>query len=312
MTKLVAVAEPERVALHARDVQFDWTGLPLRWIPREAFASHVINVMHLLLPEGERWFVKVFSEALPLIKDEQLREDVIGFIGQEGMHAKAHQGVQDYFDAHGLDTRAYVEQIENLFRRLLGDRAITDERRQREWLIERLSLIAAIEHITAFLGNWILNSPALDAAGADPRMLDLLRWHGAEEVEHRAVAYDVYMHVDGRYFRRVRTYVIAAGAIVWVWGLGAKHLMDNDPTPGERAKPRWRGVFGTARRGLTPSYGNMFGCMWRYLSPSYHPSQEGSTSQAVAYLARSPAALAADNLAPADDSPTRRAIPTRR
>jgi hypothetical protein len=32
----------------------------------------------------------------------------------------------------------------------------------------------------------------------------------------------------------------------------------------------------------------------RYLSHAYHPSQEGSTAQAVAYLASSPAALAAE------------------
>jgi predicted metal-dependent hydrolase len=31
----------------------------------------------------------------------------------------------------------------------------------------------------------------------------------------------------------------------------------------------------------------------RYLSRDYHPSQEGSTEQAVAYLASSPAAVAA-------------------
>ncbi len=72
---------PAKVALHARDVEFDWAGLPLTWIPGEVFACHLINVLHLLLPEGERWFVKGFSEALPLIEDEQLRENVVGFIG---------------------------------------------------------------------------------------------------------------------------------------------------------------------------------------------------------------------------------------
>lgn len=32
----------------------------------------------------------------------------------------------------------------------------------------------------------------------------------------------------------------------------------------------------------------------RYLSRGYHPSQEGSTEQALAYLASSPAATAAE------------------
>jgi uncharacterized protein len=288
--------EPERVALHAREVRFDWSGLPLRWIPGEAFASHMLNVLHILLPEGERWFVKVFAEALPLIEDDQLREDVLGFIGQEGMHAGAHQGVQDYFAEQGLDTTEYVADLEHLFRRLLGSRNLSGKKRE-EWLIERIALVAAVEHVTAFLGNWILNSPGLDLAGADERMLDLLRWHGAEEVEHRAVAYDVYMHVDGRYLRRARTYVVGATALCYLWARGVSYLLANDPTLDKPVKARWRNLIGSARKGLTPSYVDIAGCAWRYLQRGYHPTQEGSTNQAVAYLAHSPAALAADGRA---------------
>ncbi|MEO9139088.1 MAG: metal-dependent hydrolase [Jatrophihabitans sp.] len=291
-----ARTDTAKVALHAREVSFDWTGLPLRWIPGEAFASHLLNVLHILLPEGERWFVKVFSAALPLIQDDQLREDVIGFIGQEGMHAAAHQGVQDYFIEQGLDTSGYVQDLEHLFRRLLGSRHL-EGRRREEWLIERLAIVAAIEHVTAFLGNWILNSPGLDVAGADERMLDLLRWHGSEEVEHRSVAYDVYMHLDGRYVRRVRTYAVGATALVYLWGQGVRYLMANDPTLEEPARAGWSDLIRSARKGLTPSYLNIVGCAWRYLQPGYHPTKEGSTSQAVAYLAASPAARAADGLA---------------
>jgi len=192
----MSTIEPDRVALHARDVHFDWSGLPLRWIPGQPFASHLLNVLHILLPEGERFFVKTFREALPLIRDDRLREDAIGFIGQEGMHAGAHQGVQDYFTTQGLDASGYVRELERIFRVMLGERGLSG-RRQQEWLVERLAAIAGIEHLTAVLGDWVLNSPGLDAAGADPRMLDLLRWHGAEEVEHRAVAFELYMHLMG-------------------------------------------------------------------------------------------------------------------
>jgi predicted metal-dependent hydrolase len=285
--------ELDRIALHARDVRFDWTDLPLRWIPREAFASHLLNVLHILLPEGERFFVKVFAEALPLIKDDQLREDVLGFIGQEGIHASAHQGVQDYFATQGLDAGGYVREVEYLFRVMLGDRHLPMVK-QEEWLIERLAIVAGIEHVTAFLGNWILNSPALDVAQADPRMLDLLRWHGAEEVEHRAVAYDVFMHLDGRYLRRARTYAAAAFALCWLWGRGVRYLMAHDPALTPRRKARFRDLVRSGRRGLTPTYGDVLRCGWRYFQRSYHPAREASTSQAVAYLASSPAALAAD------------------
>lgn len=83
----------EHIGLKARNVSFGWEGTPLHWLPGDPFATHTINVLHLLLPAGERWFVHVYKQVLPYIKDEQLRADVVGFIGQEAMHAAAHDDV---------------------------------------------------------------------------------------------------------------------------------------------------------------------------------------------------------------------------
>ncbi|MEU5845579.1 metal-dependent hydrolase [Saccharopolyspora shandongensis] len=286
--------EPDRVALQARDVAFDWAQLPMHWIPGEPFATHMINFLHLVLPEGERWFVEVFKQAMPLIEDDRLLEDVRGFVGQEAMHAESHQGVLDHFDAHGLDTRPYVAQVGWMFRKILGDRPHTGKRAE-SWLVQRLAMIAAIEHYTAFLGQWVLDAEALDAAGADPTMLDLLRWHGAEEVEHRSVAYDLYMHVDGGYLQRCRTMAIAITVLAILWARGVRFLMAHDPVLRGRRKPRFRDMLRTGRLGLTPSYWQMLRAIPPYFRRSYHPSQHGSTSQAVAYLAKSPAAQAAEH-----------------
>lgn len=223
---------------------------------------------------------------------------MIGFIGQEGMHASSHQGVVDYSDTHGLDTRGYVAQVAALFQKILGDRGL-EGRAKEEWLVLRVSAIAAIEHLTAVLGDWILNSPGLDAAGADPTMLDLLRWHGAEEVEHRAVAYDLFTHLDGRYHRRVLTYVIGGPALVLLWAQGTSYLMRTDPTNPLGRGPRPWDWARAARKGLVPSVGLLAKASYRYLLPGYHPSHEGDTAQAVAYLAKSPAAFRADALAAA-------------
>jgi predicted metal-dependent hydrolase len=287
------VPEPDRIVLQPRDVQFDWSALPLRWIPDEPVASHVVNVLHLLLPEGERWFARSFQQALPLIRDEELREDVLGFIGQEAMHAEAHQGVLDYFGAHGLDPEPYVRHMEWLFQRVLGERPGLSPKVERRHLIERVAIIAAIEHFTAFLGDWILNAPALDRAGADPEMLDLLRWHGAEEVEHRSVAYDLLQHLDPRYGRRVRAMMITGPVLVYLWARGAKYLFARDPELAPGAKVSWRAVSAAARRGVLPSPRRALRSGLRYLRRDYHPTQEGSTRQAIAYLGSSPAARAA-------------------
>ena len=286
---------PGQLVLEPRDVRFDWTGLPTRWIPAEPQASHIINVLHLLLPEGERWFVETFKRALPLITDDSLREDVIGFIGQEAIHAEAHQGVLDYFATQGLDTRTYIRHMEWLFRRILGPEigrvgADPDPALQREEIIENVATVAAIEHFTAFLGHWVLNARGLDRAHAHPVMLDLLRWHGAEEVEHRCVAFDLLVHLDPGYARRVRAVLIAWPVLAWLWVRGARFLTSADPGC---AKVRWRGYTAAARHGVLPRPRAAVRSAARYLRRGYHPTQEASTRQAVAYLASSPAARAA-------------------
>ncbi|GAB3718043.1 metal-dependent hydrolase [Nocardiopsis nanhaiensis] len=289
------VDEPDRLVLHARDVQFDWSELDLHWIPNEPFATHVINVLHLLLPEGERWFVEVFKQAVPYITDDGLREQVLGFIGQEAVHAEAHAGVLDHMDAHGLDPRPYVEQIAWMFRVVLGDRDLSGPR-EFAWLRTRLAVIAGIEHYTAVLGQWVLDAEKLDEVDTDPTMLDLLRWHGAEEVEHRAVAYDLYMHLDGGYPRRAVTMGVAALALASLWVRGVRFLIANDPylrgrINGRSPKASW--ALRDGKRGLIPHLGRLARAVPEYLHRKYHPAHHGSTSQAVAYLAVSPAARAA-------------------
>jgi predicted metal-dependent hydrolase len=288
------MSNPPHIPLKARKVSFSWEDTPLHWVPGDPFTSHTINVLHLLLPAGERWFVHVYKQVLPYIHDERLRADVVGFIGQEAMHSQAHDEVLPHLRESGLDPTPYTAQVDWLFEKLLGDRfPLPGHRARTWWLMERVAVIAAIEHYTAFLGDWILNASELDRRGADPTMLDLLRWHGAEEVEHRSVAFDLFTHVDGGYRRRVRTWLTGLLALFFLWQRGVRFFMANDPSPNLR-KPTFRGFYVRGKRGLLPSTRAMVRSVPRYLARGYHPSQEGSTEQAVAYLASSPAAVAAD------------------
>jgi predicted metal-dependent hydrolase len=284
-------------AIRPRRVSFDWKRTPLHWIPDEPTATHVINVLHLLLPAGERWFVKVFKEALPLVTDEHLLKDVKGFMGQEATHSVQHAYVLEHLTQQDLDTTGYTRHVEWMFDVLLGEKPpLGLPVPPREWLRLRLSLIAAIEHFTAVLGDWILDARALDGAGTDEVMLDLLRWHGAEEVEHRAVAFDMYQHAGGkgvpRYLRRAEGMALAWPALVYLWVSGARFMIRHDPQLAG-ARYRFKDHRAAARRGLLPSWASLNAAMPRYLRRSYHPSQEGSLRKAVEYLAISPAARAA-------------------
>jgi predicted metal-dependent hydrolase len=290
-----ASVDDERLVLEARDVEFDWAKLPFHYVPNEPLATHVLNVLHLLLPAGEEFFVEVFKKTLPLIRDDQLRLDVQGFIGQEAMHSQAHSKVLDHFAARGVDVTPFTDQSKWLFDKLLGDRTSQPRRsarRQHSWLLEQVAFIAAIEHYTAVMGEWILNSPQLDAVGADPVMLDMLRWHGAEEVEHKAVAFDTMKHLRGGYLRQVRTQLVVAPTMLLLWIRGVRFMYSVDPYLPPGTTPRWRDYFKAARRGLLPGPLRLVRVVGDYYKPRFHPSQLGGLGQAVDYLAVSPAARA--------------------
>ncbi len=279
-----------------RKVQFDWSQTPLEWIPGQPFASHFINEINLLLPAGEFWFCKLYNKALPHITDEKLREDVQMFIRQEAMHARAHgAAIAEYLHAHGIETDSNTAQEDKLFEILLADNPFgrkLPKFLEKRWLVFRLGIVAAIEHMTCVLGNYVLSQEWKDA---DPVLLDLLRWHGAEEVEHRCVAFDVYRHLGGRYPSRYYLASIAMPAIFGLWVHGAAHIMKQDPQFADR-KPSvfrpwiWLEWQRQAKAGQLPSPFKLLRDELTFFSPWYDPVKEGSTEEALAYLNQSPAA----------------------
>jgi hypothetical protein len=284
----------ERVPIKARRVRFDWETTPLHWIPGDPQTTHTINVLHLLLPAGEKWFCELYRPLLPEVTDEALHADVRGFIGQEATHSRAHAAVLEHLAAQDVATDRYTRLVDWLFGRLLADKPLGLPLRgplHREWDRHRLAVIAAVEHFTAALGSWILAADGLVAAEPDPVMLDLLKWHAAEEVEHRAVAFDLSEQLGGGYLRRLIGMAEVVPALLFLWVRGVVFLMRTDPTrPG---LPKLRSFFRAGRAGTLPRTRELLRMIPSYLRPSYHPLQEGSTEAARDYLARSPAATAA-------------------
>jgi uncharacterized protein len=270
--------------IRPRRVRFDWAGTPIHWIPGDPFAAHLIDVLHLLLPAGEQWFVDVYREALPAIRDERLRADVRGFMGQEAIHARAHAVVLEHLATHGIEPVPYTRKIDWMFERLLGPRV------PLRW---RIAIIAAVEHFTCVLGVWILGARALDRAGADRTMMDLLRWHGAEEIEHRSVAFDVNEHLGGpfRYPIRIAAMLVTAAVLVFLWDSGTRFLVRHDPALRDR-RFGWRDFFRAVRARRAPGL-ELVRAIPRYLRLRHHPRNEASSEAALAYLTTSPAVLAA-------------------
>ena len=286
--------DPGPVQIQARKVHFELSDIPLEWIPGHPIASSMINLFNVVLPAAEHWFVKTFNEALPLVKDPKLAEDMRGFIGQEATHAAAHDEViREFLLGNGIDPAPMLELVEYMFEKVLAPTTSTDPKRQMNNLCERLWLIAAIEHYTAVLGDFALNS-SWDEHGADPAMVDLFRWHGSEEVEHRSVAHDVAVYFHNSYPDRIRAVMLAATAIFVFFQRGTRYLLKSDPANNIGWWRMQRLRMRDSKLGLLPEFRKLFGAnTLTYFRPGYSPEDMGSTAQAVAYLAASPAARAA-------------------
>lgn len=290
------------VALTQRRVAFDFSLSPMHWIPKDPYTSQFISVIHAILPAGEFFFCRLYNKALPHITDARLRQDVKGFIKQEAMHARAHTvGINEFLKSHNLEIDSYIATVEWLFNTALDDKPLgirLPKALERQWLLIRLGLIAAIEHFTCVLGKYALDNRRWELQGADTTMLDILRWHAAEEVEHRSVAFDVYQHLGGSYSMRYLQMLIVAPAILGLWSKGASHLMGQDPSlkskrPSLLGTYFWAAWQKRAKHGSLPSIAWLLAQSTRYLRPNYNPRYEAETQQAIEYLLTSPAALRA-------------------
>lgn len=284
-------------AITPRKVSFDLAQTPLHWIPGQPFASHMWNALHLMLPAGEHAFCRVFNQALPYVSDGKLRADVRAFIRQEGMHAQAHRAaVAEYLHAHGIETESFVGMAERIFRdsgrdTLFGVAVPVVLRRQ--WIVFQVGLVAAAEHFTCVVGKYMLENHTWETLGADAVMADLLHWHGAEEVEHRCVAFDLYRHLGGSYPERYYLMLLSMPLVLGLQAGAATHIMRQDPAlaamrPGVLRPWFWREWRRLARAGRLPSLAWMLKEELRYLTPWYHPVREADTALATGYLRTSP------------------------
>lgn len=287
---------PEEVALCPRQVQFRWSQAPLHWIPGDPYAAHVVTALNLFLPVAERWFVALLSDALEYVRDQHLREEIIGFIGQESVHAKTHDTVLvDYVRRHGIDPEPFCRQLEwvagQFDRRISG----ATPQRRRKAVASGTHALCAAEHFTGVLGHWALNN-SWDEMGVDPMLCDLYRWHGAEEVEHRHVSYNVAKYFGMDFVAQAVSGVLVSVGFFTMLLRGTKFLVHQDQTLPNLGYVRilWK-LRASGRRGAIPTAGSMMRSGLRLLRRDYSPVDEGVTAQAVAYLATSTAIRAAEN-----------------
>lgn len=164
------------------------------WCGGDAFRTALLNALSMSFPFGEQFFIDSVRngfKALPPERQEQFREEVQGFVGQEATHRRVH----GLFNAH-LEKQGLVNGWEPRARKRLK---LLEGEDARHWV----AITAANEHFTAILADWLLrNHDVLD--GSDERFKTMWLWHSAEESEHKSTAFDLYQALGGTYEWRIK------------------------------------------------------------------------------------------------------------
>lgn len=257
---MTSTSLPGASGLRARPFPGRFDGsLPRHWLGGSALATHLANGVNLLFPAGERFFVRSVRRYLDRLADDpELRAAVRAFGQQEGLHAQAHERMFAELEAQGLRVQPFLRAYEKVAYGVIEPLA-------SEKL--RLSTTAACEHFTAIMAENFLREGLADAM--PPIMRDLFRWHAAEEIEHRSVAFEVLQRVDPGYGLRVAGLAMATACLGGFWIAAMLALLAQEEAPlAELRRGR------VALKDHNPFGRRVFGRGIRdYLRRDFHPSQ---------------------------------------
>ncbi len=189
------IQDHQKLEIKPRHMNFPFGSLNnVKFFDDNIYKSAFIVGMSAGFPVGEGEFLASVRNYRKQIKNPELLKQVRGFIGQEGHHSNQHAKVNKELDRLGYNT----QKIDQSFRKTT-DRYVVP--RSDKF---RLAHTVCYEHLTGILGEMLLDESRF-LKGMDIPMKDLMLWHCVEEVEHKSVAYDVYMETIGdvKYLHRV-------------------------------------------------------------------------------------------------------------
>lgn len=245
-----------------REATFTFDDNIPRYWQGEVFATRMFDAMQLTFPDGERMFIQSVRNYADKVKTPKLKEQVKQFIYQEGQHGKAHADFADHMIRQGVPVAGSIKRIR---------KGLQFFQKYAPKKFQLASTVAA-EHLTASLGEYIMGREDNLMQNAHPTMRAFYMWHGIEEVEHKAVAWDVYQEAaGGGYFTRALAMLVLYPLLFIPLTGGVLAIMHSEGKLNLREVGKgMSAMFG--KRGL---FSNTFIPVLRYFVPGFHPWQTG-------------------------------------
>lgn len=252
---------PEDLTITPRDRRFGRDrSIGRWWNGGDPVATAFYNALSATFPKGEAFFVESvrrFRDGA----DPGLAAEIKAFVSQEVMHSREHVKFNHQASAAGYDLARLDERVEY---RLGVTRARPP--------IVSLAATMCLEHFTAILAHELLADPR-HLVRADPEAAALWRWHALEEIEHKGVAYDTWLHAT-RGWPRGKRWKVKAKVMLYVTRnflvdrtQGTLELLRQDGLTGPRA---WMRMFWFAwiRPGMLR---RIFSAWLAFFMPGFHP-----------------------------------------
>jgi predicted metal-dependent hydrolase len=213
-------------------------------------------------PPGEAEFIESVRNYRDKIDNPELKKQVKGFIGQEGHHSHQHKQANQALLDLGFDAPALEHKMEGI----INKRVKTLNNKTR------LAVTVCMEHITAILAEHVLENPEVFNGMEEPAR-QLMFWHAVEEIEHKAVAFDVYMECEGD--RELLKKVMSFAIKIFFWRMTTftfKLMWQNKKMPSwTEIKEFKRFLFGNV--GIITQ---LKGPYKTFSNPDFHPWQSNS------------------------------------
>jgi predicted metal-dependent hydrolase len=242
-------------------LKLDWTQeLPQHWNDHSPFKTHFLNALSVTFPDGEKFFIDSIKPYKDRITDPQQLAEIQEFIKQENWHRHLHIQYNDWMEKQGLPSRRVEDDMNTFWARIRpkwGNRAC-------------LAATICIEHITATNADLFL-SYRTSLKRMHPHFEHVWRWHGIEEIEHKAVAIDVWNAIGGKTSTRRL-------AMCWVLAYYTYYMIKHTVMflHADRQLWKWRTVK-DAWVMLFDKQSGVIRCsakhMWDFMRADWHPNQ---------------------------------------
>lgn len=229
------------------------------WISSSPVKTHFFNAINLFVVPFEDFMVRVMRDRLDQIHNPELRRQIRGFMGQEATHARAHEKFLQNLAEQGYRLTDFQRFAEYIFATVLEKKLGSTV---------SIAAIAGFEHLTALLAEIVLTDGLL--AEAAPPMRHLWEWHAAEELEHKALAFELLQAVSPSYPLRAGGALLGAGIVACFIGGGMLKLLHEDRVLSHGRTLRDLVELAFTKHRLVPLSLRIF---LQYFKPGFHPRQ---------------------------------------